>query len=495
MAEAEAAIGGSLRRRGQSLPRRPDARPARQRPFRLTNFAGSAWASICSGSVPAGRYRFAAEETKTRAAVGAAVSRGADRPPGPLSWPLAARSCWAKTSSDRLWISSQGTPLIKRNDQSSNSTGHREVPGIGAVAAPLPRLPGDPRRDHRPRARAHRLGPARPSHEPDDGAALQPCRAAAGRVSLARGAAAAAACRRAAPAREKAMQAVIYARYSSDAQREASIEDQVRLCRELAERQGWEVAEVYADHALSGASALRPGYQRLLEDVRAGRFEVVVAEGLDRLEPRPGAHRRPVQAARLRRRAAGDRGRGRDRRAACRAQGHDERALPQGPGAEDPSRPARPGRAGPLRRRALLRLRRGAGRPGSRRHARARPAPDRARRGRDRAADLPGVRRRPLGQGDRPGAEPGRRSPARMAAPGARARSPATPPAAPASSTTSSTSAGWSGTGCATSRTRAPASACRGSTIRGQRVVVEVPGAADRRRRALAGGQGAAGQA
>ena len=55
------------------------------------------------------------------------------------------------------------------------------------------------------------------------------------------------------------MQAVIYARYSSDAQREASIEDQVRLCRELAERQGWEVAEVYADHALSGASALRPG--------------------------------------------------------------------------------------------------------------------------------------------------------------------------------------------------------------------------------------------
>ena len=72
------------------------------------------------------------------------------------------------------------------------------------------------------------------------------------------------------------MRAVIYARYSSDAQREASIEDQVRLCRELAERQGWEVVEVYADHALSGASALRPGYQRAARGrprpaVRGGR--------------------------------------------------------------------------------------------------------------------------------------------------------------------------------------------------------------------------------
>src|SRR3954454_23520217 len=79
------------------------------------------------------------------------------------------------------------------------------------------------------------------------------------------------------------MAAAIYARYSSDAQREASIEDQVRLCRELAERQGWAVVEICADHALSGASTLRPGYQRLLEDVRTRRFEVVVAEALDRL--------------------------------------------------------------------------------------------------------------------------------------------------------------------------------------------------------------------
>ena len=75
--------------------------------------------------------------------------------------------------------------------------------------------------------------------------------------------------------------------------RAARGEDQVRLCRELAGRQGWTVAEVYTDHALSGASALRPGYQRLLEDVRAGRFALVLAEGLDRLsrdQERPRWH-------------------------------------------------------------------------------------------------------------------------------------------------------------------------------------------------------------
>jgi site-specific DNA recombinase len=79
------------------------------------------------------------------------------------------------------------------------------------------------------------------------------------------------------------MKTAVYTRYSSDTQREASIEDQVRLCRELVERQGWQVVEIFADHALSGASALRPGYQQLLEDVRAGRYAAVVAESLDRL--------------------------------------------------------------------------------------------------------------------------------------------------------------------------------------------------------------------
>ncbi|WP_085885898.1 recombinase family protein [Oceanibacterium hippocampi] len=79
------------------------------------------------------------------------------------------------------------------------------------------------------------------------------------------------------------MRAAIYARYSSDLQRDASIEDQVRLCERLLAAEGWEQTSVYQDRGMSGASALRPGYQALLRDAIAGAFEVVVAESLDRL--------------------------------------------------------------------------------------------------------------------------------------------------------------------------------------------------------------------
>ena len=74
----------------------------------------------------------------------------------------------------------------------------------------------------------------------------------------------------------------IYARYSSDQQREASIEDQVRICRARAEREGWPVFEVFSDYAVSGSSMLRQGYQALLEAVRRGTVQVVLAESLDR---------------------------------------------------------------------------------------------------------------------------------------------------------------------------------------------------------------------
>ena len=79
------------------------------------------------------------------------------------------------------------------------------------------------------------------------------------------------------------MRAVIYTRYSTDLQSDASIEDQQRLCVRLIADHGWITAETYADRGLSGASHLRPGYQKLLEDARSGRFDVVVAEGLDRI--------------------------------------------------------------------------------------------------------------------------------------------------------------------------------------------------------------------
>ncbi len=79
------------------------------------------------------------------------------------------------------------------------------------------------------------------------------------------------------------MRAAIYARYSSDLQSEASIEDQVRLCRKLLDERGWREVTVYSDAAISGASTLRPGYQKMLEDARSGAFDALVAEALDRL--------------------------------------------------------------------------------------------------------------------------------------------------------------------------------------------------------------------
>ncbi len=58
------------------------------------------------------------------------------------------------------------------------------------------------------------------------------------------------------------MRAVIYARYSSEHQREASIEDQIEVCRRYAVGLKWEVVGRYNDAAISGASAiLRPGFQ------------------------------------------------------------------------------------------------------------------------------------------------------------------------------------------------------------------------------------------
>ena len=78
------------------------------------------------------------------------------------------------------------------------------------------------------------------------------------------------------------LRAVTYARYSSDAQREASIEDQQRICNERLEREGWTLTQAYADRATSGATTLRPGFQSLLAAMRDGGVDVVVAESLDR---------------------------------------------------------------------------------------------------------------------------------------------------------------------------------------------------------------------
>ena len=79
------------------------------------------------------------------------------------------------------------------------------------------------------------------------------------------------------------MRVSIYARYSSDLQRAASIEDQFLICKERIVREQWTLAATYADRGLSGASHLRPGYQQLLAGARKGEFDIVLAEALDRI--------------------------------------------------------------------------------------------------------------------------------------------------------------------------------------------------------------------
>src|SRR5271166_7195760 len=76
----------------------------------------------------------------------------------------------------------------------------------------------------------------------------------------------------------------LYARYSSDTQSVASIDDQCRICREHAAREKWKVVGAYHDAAISGASViLRPGVQSLLQDAQRGKFDIVLAEALDRV--------------------------------------------------------------------------------------------------------------------------------------------------------------------------------------------------------------------
>ena len=79
------------------------------------------------------------------------------------------------------------------------------------------------------------------------------------------------------------MRTAIYARYSSDLQSAASIEDQIEVCRRYVEQRGWTIIGTYEDRAISGASIERPGFQAMMADIRHRKFDVVLAESLDRI--------------------------------------------------------------------------------------------------------------------------------------------------------------------------------------------------------------------
>ena len=78
------------------------------------------------------------------------------------------------------------------------------------------------------------------------------------------------------------MKGVIYARYSSDNQREESIDGQVRECLAYAEKNGIQVIETYIDRAMTAKTDKRPDFQRMIKDSYKKGFDVVIVWKLDR---------------------------------------------------------------------------------------------------------------------------------------------------------------------------------------------------------------------
>jgi site-specific DNA recombinase len=80
------------------------------------------------------------------------------------------------------------------------------------------------------------------------------------------------------------MIAALYSRYSDrERQNENSIEQQVRLLRDRAGREGWEVVRSYEDKGLTGANRFRAGLQELIGAIHAQEFDILLCESIDRL--------------------------------------------------------------------------------------------------------------------------------------------------------------------------------------------------------------------
>ena len=78
------------------------------------------------------------------------------------------------------------------------------------------------------------------------------------------------------------MKAVIYARYSSDSQREESIEGQLRECTAFAEKNGITILRHYIDRAFSAKTDNRPEFQAMIKDSSKKLFDMIIVWKLDR---------------------------------------------------------------------------------------------------------------------------------------------------------------------------------------------------------------------
>ena len=83
------------------------------------------------------------------------------------------------------------------------------------------------------------------------------------------------------------MLVVIYARYSSDRQREESIEAQLKVCHEYAAQKGYTVVKEYIDRAMSGTVDDRLQFQMMIRDSEKRQFEKILVYRLDRFSRDP----------------------------------------------------------------------------------------------------------------------------------------------------------------------------------------------------------------
>ncbi len=79
------------------------------------------------------------------------------------------------------------------------------------------------------------------------------------------------------------MKAVLYCRYSSDSQREESIEGQIRECTEYAKYNGITIIGTYIDRDLSAKTDNRPEFQKMIRDSSKKQFDVIIVWKLDQL--------------------------------------------------------------------------------------------------------------------------------------------------------------------------------------------------------------------
>jgi DNA invertase Pin-like site-specific DNA recombinase len=85
------------------------------------------------------------------------------------------------------------------------------------------------------------------------------------------------------------MRCAIYTRVSTDEQANqeySSLERQREVCQhyvDIHREDGWHVVAIYEDAGYSGKDLDRPGLQELLDDVRAGKLDIIITYKIDRI--------------------------------------------------------------------------------------------------------------------------------------------------------------------------------------------------------------------